>query len=96
MEDLACTLHIVNPLGLHARAAARLAAIAQEAVGAVWIQSQAGRADAASIIDVLTLACPQGSRVTLKIDNPADRPILERMVRMVQNGFGEMPGDGHE
>ena len=96
MDDLTCTLPIVNALGLHARAAARLAAVAQKAAGPVWLISGPDRADATSIIDVLALACPKGSIVTLEIDNPVDRPILKRMVQMVQDGFGEMSGDGLE
>ncbi len=96
MDDLSCTLPIVNVLGLHARAAALLAAVAQKAAGAVWLRSGPDRADATSIIDVLALACPKGSMVTLEIDNPVDRPILERMVQMVRDGFGEMNGNGLE
>ena len=96
MDDLTCTLSIVNALGLHARAAARLAAVAQEAVGEVWLKCGPERADATSIIDVLTLACPKDSIVTLEIGNPVDRPILDRMVQLVRDGFGEMTDDGHE
>ena len=89
MGDQACTLKIVNELGLHARAAARLAAIAQQAIGPVWIQTGTARADAASIIDILTLACPKGSAVTLEVEDPADRPILDRLAQLVREGFGE-------
>ena len=89
MGEQACTLPIVNALGLHARAAARLAAIAQQAAGSVWLSRGDERVDATNIIDLLTLACPKGSMITLEIDNLVDRPILDRMVQLVREGFGE-------
>jgi phosphotransferase system HPr-like phosphotransfer protein len=47
------------------------------------------RADASSTLEVLTLACPKGSRLEFRIEDPADRPILEALVRLVESGFGE-------
>lgn len=82
-------LQIVNELGLHARSAAKLAKLAAEARGGVWISKAAQSADATSIIDILTLACPQGTEITVSIDNEADMPILERIAVLVRSGFGE-------
>jgi phosphocarrier protein HPr len=89
VSDLARTVQIVNPLGLHARAAARLAAIAGKAKGQVWVVIASERADATSIIDILTLACPMGSLVTIEIQSPEDKPILSRIVDLIADGFGE-------
>jgi phosphocarrier protein len=82
-------VQIVNAMGLHARAAARLAAVAAQARGPVRLVRAAERVDATSIIDILTLACPPGSVLTIEIHHPEDRPILEQLVQLVVDGFGE-------
>ena len=83
------TLRIVNDLGLHARSAARLAKLAGEASGAVWIMKNGNTADAASMLDILTLACPVGSEIIVSIDDEADLNTLERIAELVRSGFGE-------
>jgi phosphocarrier protein len=80
---------VVNALGLHARAAAKIAALARGADGRVWLQTGGERVDAKSVIDMLTLACGMGSAVTIAVDEPADSPILEEIVTLVESGFGE-------
>ena len=80
---------IVNELGMHARSAAQLSEIAKEARAAIWIQRNNERVDARSIIDILTLACEKGSTLTIVIEDPADLNTLNRIVSLVQDGFGE-------
>ncbi len=83
------TLLIVNDLGLHARSAAQLAKLAQEAGGGVWIMKNGNTADARSMLDILTLACPKGTEITISIDDKADVNTLERMAALIRSGFGE-------
>ena len=80
---------IVNELGLHARSAAKIAELAQNSKAAVWVKRDAEKADASSILDILTLACEKGSKITLIIEDKADRPILEDIVNLIESGFGE-------
>jgi phosphocarrier protein len=80
---------VVNELGMHARSAAQISAIAKEANAPIWLQRDNERVDARSIIDILTLACEKGSTVTIVIEDPADLNTLNRIVRLVQDGFGE-------
>ncbi len=80
---------IVNELGLHARSAAKIAKLAQEARSNVWIKMGDEAADATSILDILTLGCAKGSQITVVVDDPIDRSVLERIVKLVENGFGE-------
>ena len=47
------------------------------------------KVNAASVIDLLTLACPKGSTVTLTIDDGSDMIILNRIVEMMERGFEE-------
>lgn len=80
---------VINELGLHARAAAKIAAIAGLARARVWISKDEHTVDAASIIDILTLAGTQGSRIVLRVEDPADMDVLNRIVALVNSGFGE-------
>jgi len=80
---------VVNDLGLHARSASKIAELAMQATSTVWVQRNEERVDAWSILDILTLACEKGSKLTIGIEDRADMPILKRIVDLVKNGFGE-------
>ncbi len=80
---------LVNKLGLHARPAAQIARRARQAKGPVWIFRHGERADATNVLEILALACPQGTALRISIEDPADRPVLEALVRLVENGFEE-------
>lgn len=80
---------IVNELGLHARSAAKIAKLAQNAKSTIWIMKKSEKVDASSIIDILTLACPKGSNLTLKVDSQADVAILNDIVSLIERGFEE-------
>ena len=80
---------IKNELGLHARSAAQIAGIAQNSFANVWIQKDNEKADASSIIDILTLACEKGTKITIIIEDLADLPILNAIADLVDTGFGE-------
>jgi len=80
---------IVNELGLHARSAADIAKLAANAKSGVWITKGNDSADAESILDILSLACSKGTKITISIDDPLDLGILNRIVTPVEKGFGE-------
>ena len=80
---------VVNDLGLHARSAAKIAELARDATSNVWVQKNEERVDARSILDILTLACEKGSKLTIVIDDRSDMETLNRIVELVKNGFGE-------
>ena len=88
-SELSREATIVNELGLHARSAAKIAALANDSKAAVWIEKDKARADASSIVDILTLACAKGSKITIIIENKADHNILEAITELVKGGFGE-------
>ena len=88
-NDFSREVTLVNEFGLHARSASKIARIAMGARAGVWIVREKERADASSTLEVLTLACPKGSRLEFRIEDPEDRPILEALVRLVESGFGE-------
>ena len=80
---------IKNDLGLHARSAAQIADIAQNSIANVWIKKEEDKADASSIIDILTLACAKGTQITIIIEDSGDFGILNAIGDLVDNGFGE-------
>ena len=80
---------IKNELGLHARSAAQIAHIAGNSAANVWLKKDDKTADASSIIDILTLACGKGTKITVIIEDWADIHILNAIVDLVDSGFGE-------
>ena len=88
-DSLSKDLIIVNELGMHARSAAKIAGIAITATSGVWIEKDGEQVDAKSVIDILTLACPKGSQITVSISEKIDRDILNKIADLVENGFGE-------
>ena len=88
-QELQKVTYINNELGLHARSAARIAEIARHAKGAVWVMKDDEKADASSIVDILTLACEKGTKIRITIEDCADTDILNAIVDLVDNGFGE-------
>jgi len=82
-------LTIINELGLHARPAALIAKTARKAKSEVWIEKDQTRVDAASMIDILSIACQKGSTITLIADSSEDREVFEEIKDIILNGFGE-------
>lgn len=80
---------IINELGLHARSAARIAEIARNSRGNVWVMKDDEKADASSVMDILTLICEKGTKIRIIIEDSADNDILNAIVDLVENGFGE-------
>lgn len=88
-SELTRQVVIVNELGLHARAAAKIAKLAGRSKASVWIKKASAKADASSILDILALECEKGSKITISIENKADSDILEAITELVEGGFGE-------
>jgi len=80
---------IINDLGLHARAAAKIAQLAVKAEETIWIIKGGEKVDASSIIDILTLGCSKGTDIIFATNNESDKEILNNIVMLVENGFGE-------
>jgi phosphocarrier protein HPr len=80
---------VVNELGLHARAAAKIAELANHSKASVWIKKDNRKADASSIVDILTLACEKGTKITIIIEERTDSDTLGAIAKLVEGGFGE-------
>ncbi|OQW96818.1 MAG: HPr family phosphocarrier protein [Desulfobacteraceae bacterium A6] len=80
---------IKNELGLHARAAAKIATLAGRAKDKIWLIKDGEKVDASSIIDILSLGCSKGTEITLAADSKTDFDLLRNIIIMAENGFGE-------
>ena len=80
---------IINELGLHARSAAKIAKLAQNAKSTIWLIKDNEKVDASSIIDILTLACEKGSKIMLTVDSKSDIHILNDITTLAERGFEE-------
>ena len=89
VEKLSKELVIVNELGLHARAAAMIAKAAGNAKSKLWIIKNEEEVDASSILDMLSLECSNGTKITLKVNDKADIEIFNNIASLIENGFGE-------
>jgi len=83
------TVRVGNELGLHARAAARVAELAKQAGAKIWLLKDGQKVDAASIIDILTLGGHKGARIILSADDPADTDTLNKIETLFKDNFGE-------
>ncbi len=83
---------IVNPLGLHARAAAQLVKVAGRYSSSVTLQRKdvPAQADGKSMLDVLTLAAPADSVLTVLVDGDDEVEALEAIRHLFASGFGEI------
>jgi len=80
---------IKNNLGLHARAAARLVETAKRYNSEVWLEKSGQTVDAKSVISLLTLECPPGSKVLIKAQGPDSQLAIEAISELIDNDFGE-------
>jgi len=80
---------IINKLGLHARAAAKLVSAASAFSCTVELEKYGHAVDAQSIISVLMLAAGQGTQVTLKTDGEEELAAAEAVKQLINNRFDE-------
>jgi phosphocarrier protein len=81
---------IVNPLGLHARAASKLVALANKYESDVFVGKDGQEVNGKSILGVLMLACAQGSEIDLRIEGSDAQEAYEAITALVADGFGEL------
>jgi phosphocarrier protein HPr len=80
---------IVNKLGLHARAAAKLTHLASGFRSEIWISRSGRRVNAKSIMGVMMLAAGQGSMVVLEADGADADAALAAITKLIAERFGE-------
>jgi phosphocarrier protein HPr len=81
--------HIVNKLGLHARAAAKLTHIASGFQSDIWLSRSGRRVNAKSIMGGMMLAAGRGSTVTVQADGADADAALAAITKLIADRFGE-------
>ncbi len=79
-----------NPLGLHARAAARLVRLASRFRADIELEKDGRRVNAKSVMGVLLLCGAQGSVVTVRAEGPDAMEALRAIGDLFASGFGEL------
>ena len=82
-------IEIINKLGLHARAAARLTQVAGQFKSDVWMSRNGRRVNAKSIMGVMMLAAAKGSKISVEIEGPDEVQAMEALQALIADCFGE-------
>jgi len=82
-------LVISNSLGLHARAAAQLVKLASQFDSIISIEKDGNVVDAKSVLSLITLECPMGSKVLVHATGEDSEAAVEALESLIQNNFGE-------
>jgi phosphocarrier protein HPr len=82
-------VEIINKLGLHARASAKLSQLASEYPCEVFLSKNGRRINAKSIMGVMMLAAGIGSVVTLETVGEREDDALNAITALIRDRFGE-------
>jgi phosphocarrier protein len=85
----ACAVTITNPLGMHARAAARFVHAASAFQSRVRVARGAQEIDGKSIMGLLLLAAAQGTSVTISAEGVDEVDAMATLRALVERGFDE-------
>ncbi|WP_296511058.1 HPr family phosphocarrier protein [Rhodoferax sp.] len=80
---------IVNKLGLHARASAKLTKLAGSFPCEVWMSRGERRVNAKSIMGVMMLAAGIGSEITLETNGEREQEAMDALLALISDKFGE-------
>ncbi|MBI5006563.1 MAG: HPr family phosphocarrier protein [Nitrosomonadales bacterium] len=80
---------IINKLGLHARASAKLTQLASQYPCEVWLSRNGRRVNAKSIMGVMMLAAAKGSTITIETTGDKEQEAMTALVALINDYFGE-------
>lgn len=82
---------VANPLGLHARAAARFVHVASRFASQIRVSRDVRMMDGKSIMGILLLAAAPGSVLTISAEGLDEAAAVDALVQLVESGFGDRP-----
>ena len=82
-------VEIINKLGLHARASARLTQVAGQFQSNVWVSRNGRRVNAKSIMGVMMLAAAQGVKIMVETDGPDEEEAMQAVTGLIAGRFDE-------
>ena len=86
---LSTETEIINKLGLHARASAKLTQLAGKFKCEVWMAKGTRRVNAKSIMGVMMLAAGKGSKVVVETDGSDEQEAMDALLALIADYFGE-------
>ena len=81
--------NIINKLGLHARASAKLTKLAGSFSCEVWMSRGERRVNAKSIMGVMMLAAGMGSTVQIETNGADEQAAMTALLALINDKFGE-------
>ena len=82
-------LKIRNSLGLHARAAAKIVELADRYESELFLRKDGHQVDGSNILSILTLACPKGTEMEVRIIGEDSEQFMTELDALFQGKFGE-------
>lgn len=83
------TFEITNKLGIHARAAAKLVETANRFQAEIFLEKDGVEVNGRSILGILTLYCPMGSRLTIRVEGVDSGEAIAAIAGLIEAKFGE-------
>jgi phosphocarrier protein HPr len=82
-------VQIINKLGLHARASAKLTQVASGYACEVWLTRNGRRVNAKSIMGVMMLAAGKGASITIDAEGKDAEAALQALQKLIADKFDE-------
>lgn len=82
-------VQIINKLGLHARASAKLTQLASSFKCEVMLSRNGRRVNAKSIMGVMMLAAARGTSIVIETDGEDEADAMQALLNLINNFFGE-------
>ena len=82
--ELCKKIKIMNDLGLHARAAARIVELGRQYKSQLFLKRGDREADGSSILSILTLSCPKGTEIEARIVGEDSQAFMERLGQLLE------------
>ena len=82
-------VEILNKLGLHARASAKITQLAGSFQSEVWLSRNKLRVNAKSIMGVMMLAANKNSKINIETTGPDETEAMLALITLIENYFGE-------
>ncbi len=82
-------IEIINKLGLHARASAKLTQLAGQFKSDVFLARQGRRVNAKSIMGVMMLAAAKGAQVEIETHGADEDAAMQALTQLIRDKFGE-------
>lgn len=89
VNELIKNMTIDNELGLHARSAAKIVALASQYKADLFLKKDDQEVDGASILSILTLACPKGTMIEVRTVGEESEILMQALDDLFKQKFGE-------